>query len=295
MREVQGSTRFLRGTAATLSVQVYEDGDPVTPQPAPAPLVTIVTGSGATLVDAQAATIVGNLATYALTPSQTAQVDTLTATWVIETVDGQPVETFTTEAEIVGDFLFTLGDVRTYDAGELADPSAYPDELIRRWRDAISDTFESITRHAWGDRFRREIHDGDGSAEILTRSDDLVTLRAAATRIGSTWTALTSDQLAAVQIYPEGALLWESGSWPNGRRNVRLDLDVGRRIPFDLRTAALRVLRYFLTTTDIPDRAIMQVSDKGTFQLAVAGRRNQWFGIPDVDAILARYRTPVVR
>lgn len=295
MREIAGSTRFLRGTAATLTIQVYEDGVAVTPDGTPAVKVTIVTGDGVTLVDNQDATLAGSLATYDLTPTQTADVNTLTATWTIETADGEPVETFTTEHEIIGDFLFTIADARAWEGGELADSASYPDAAIRSYRDGIQDAFEQITKHAWGLRFRREIHDGDGSDELLTKADDVQTVRAAATRSGSTWTALTADQLADVLVYPYGALVRESSSWPAGRRNVRVDLEIGRSIPLQLRTAALRILRHWMTTTDIPDRAIMEVSENGTYQLAVAGRQNAWFGIPDVDSVLARYRSVVVR
>lgn len=295
MREVTGSTRSLKGTRVTLKVKPVEDGAAITVDGTPPPTVTIVGDDGTTIVTDGVATVAAPYVTYALTAAQTAQVNRLTATWSIETTDGQPAETFVTYHEIVSEFLFNLADVRAYDGGELANTTAYPDLTVQAWRDAITDTFEAITNRAFGGRFAREIHDGDGSALLLTRAMDLRSIRAGATRLGTSWTALTADQLAAVQVYDDGSLYFEGGSWPAGHKNCRVDLEYGLKPGPEIAAAGMRILRHMVTSSDIPDRAIMEVSENGTYQLSVAGRRNAWFGIPDVDAVLARYRVPVVR
>jgi hypothetical protein len=62
--------------------------------------------------------------------------------------------------------------------------------------------------------------------------------------------------------------------------------------PADVKRAALLRVRDLLVSVSsgIPDRAVsFQVNDMGTYQLATAGRAGFETGLPEVDAILARY------
>ncbi|WP_162625006.1 hypothetical protein [Streptomyces cadmiisoli] len=63
--------------------------------------------------------------------------------------------------------------------------------------------------------------------------------------------------------------------------------------PADVKRAALLRVRDLLVSVNsgIPDRAVsFQVNDMGTYQLATAGRAGFETGLPEVDAILERYK-----
>jgi hypothetical protein len=119
----------------------------------------------------------------------------------------------------------------------------------------------------------------------------LESIRAVATRAagGAVWTAFTAGELAALLTWPNGRLVREGAAWPSGRRNIRVEYEHGADpIPLELKRAAMTLLAENLKVSDLPERATAQTSELGTFQLAVAGRRGEWFGLPSVDSVLSR-------
>ncbi|MFQ5502957.1 MAG: hypothetical protein ACE5EQ_11770, partial [Phycisphaerae bacterium] len=67
------------------------------------------------------------------------------------------------------------------------------------------------------------------------------------------------------------------------------------RVPPPIRRAALIVLRNSVTT-DISDRFLSLSTEAGVIRQADPNRPGNWYGIPEVDAVLNRYmhRVPVL-
>lgn len=286
-----GSGRVLKGTAGSLEITVYSDGTLTDPTLAS---VAVVDGQG-NAVTVGAPTIVGGgsgRVTSTIDDAETAQAKTLVATWAL-TVGGNS-QTFVTYHQVVGDALFTEAELRAFDQNALAgvNPS---DSAILAMHELVAEAFEQIVGTAMGLRFEREYLDGDGTSSLWLKRFRIGSVLAAATReAGSTtWTALTASELADLQVYDNGQVVRESlGTWPSGRRNLRVDYTYGYQpVPHELRRAAMWVARNYLAGSNVPRNAISQLDELGTFRLAVPGERGSWFGLPEVDRVLRDYRS----
>lgn len=292
--EALASPRLVAGVAGSIEVTVYGDGEAIDILDAPAPTCALVNAdTGATFIESAPVTEVptGRLR-VSLTAAQTATPARLKATWTFSVGDPAVAQTLVTYHEIVGDVPFTLSEARAFDAGALQSSTKYPDADILAMRDRIAEAFEEICGVAFGTRATRETLDGSGRAVVWLAKAKCIAVSAAATRSGATWTELTEDELADLQLAPNGRLDRERrGVWPEGRRNVRVDYTHGwERVPLEIRRAALWVLRQHLAGSNLPANAISQVDPLGTFQLSIPGRReNTWFGIPEADEVLSRY------
>lgn len=290
------SPRILAGTAAEIRVTVHQDGEPVDVSDSPAPTVVLTNAdTGATITPATgvAEEATGKLV-QVLSPTETT-VRRLKAVWSC-TVNSAAI-TLTTYHEVVGALLFALSEARAFDRDALADDTRYTDLAILEARDQIAEAFEDICDVSFGTRATREVHDGPGGSELWLERMMCDTVSAAAIREHGTqtWTALTSDELADLLLYPNGKLVRESlGSWTVGRRNVRVDYSHGYQgVPLEIKRAALMVLRDQAPGSNIGMRALSETNDLGTFRLAVPGENGRWFGIPAVDEALSRYRRKV--
>lgn len=290
--EIRDSPKFLAGTLADLEVTVYRDGNLV--DPASAGTVTVTDADG-NVLSTGAASIVGSssgLLRYTPTAAAMANVNQLTITWAGVVLGSDPAITLTTYGEVVGDMLFTEAQARAFGDQTLANTTKFSDGDIRRGHDLILDAFETILGYPLGRRYYRDVLSGDGSAVLMVPRSYPTTVRAISTRGygGTTWTAFTESELAAVFAQPWGALSWESGYFPSGTQNLRVSYEAGNPIHPEIRRAALRLLRYQLVPTDLPDRALFMNNELGQIRLAVADDKNHWFGLPDVDSVLNRHR-----
>lgn len=285
------TTRIAAGTAGTLSLTVYEGSEPADPGDV---TVTVTRADGTAIVSDAPATADGNTRTLPLTPVQTAAVDLLTVTWKASTPAGA---VYTTEAEIIGEHLFALSEARAFERGQLSNTTTYPDSVLEAGRARIHDQFEDIVGICVCPRYRRVVLGSPGS-NVLFLPDLLVqSVRSVETRSGISWTAFSSSDLDDVLVDPSGVLMRDSGaSFPAGRRNVRVSYVCGLdRIPLDIRRAGLRVLVEQVQPSSLSDRATTMTTELGTFSMPQAGvQQNAWsvtrhFGLPEVDAVLARY------
>lgn len=304
-----GVTTLRATNSALLSVTFY-DGDTVA-DPGTV-TVTITRDDGTALLTGASTSGTGAAArTRTLTGAETASLDLLTAVWS-GTVNATAVS-ITTRYDVVGDHLFSLAEARAFDGGKLADTDAYLDADIQAARERIATWFEQICGVAFFRRYRRVDLDGPGVAPL--RWDDrrvaidgdedgalllpdrrVATIRSAAVRArgGQTWTALTADELAACALDPDGGLLYREalGSWPAGRRNIRVAYEHGHdRVPEPIAFAALKVLVNQIIPSSLSDRTIQTSTQFGTIQLATPNPSiyGRWFGLPVVDAILAEF------
>ncbi len=282
------SPRILAGTRGELRLTVFQDGETVDLSSPSVVLTNADTGETITPGTAVAEENTGKLL-QVLTAAETATPRRIKAAW---TVTANAVEmTFTTYHEVVGDLLFTLAEARAFDGATLADEETYPLADLLAARDVIWEQFEDICGVRFGTAATREILDGNGLSTLWLPTQQAQSVTAAATRSTSTWTALTSDELADLFVSPNGRLVRETlGSWPTGSRNIRVDYQHGHaRVPREIRRAALVVLRDQLPGTNLTNRALSQTNEFGTFRIAAPGERGAWFGIPLVDEALRRY------
>ncbi len=173
-----GSADILRGTAGVLEVVLAVDGAPTDPDPGPGPQVTVVDAAGTAIVTPALAIAVGSGSgklRFIVTPDKTAQVGEWLATWTF--TQGGVQQSVTTSHRVVGDVLFTLGEVRAFDGGALVNSATYSDAAILAARDRIADAFAEICGVAFGARYARELLDGDGSESVRVTSHRVLAVR----------------------------------------------------------------------------------------------------------------------
>ncbi|MEM9710600.1 MAG: hypothetical protein AAGA17_00170 [Actinomycetota bacterium] len=232
--------------------------------------------SGSASVDL---TAVGR-ATLALNASLTTRPRWLTVTW---TRDDGAVRTST--HELVGGVYFTLGQARAEEGG-MHNPTTYPDEFIRRARDAAERECEEICEVAFVPRFARVRLDGTGRDELVTDHPRIRQLLSI-TEDGVAWSA---DEVAAV-IVEDAILRLDSGYWTPGRgRFVAEYLHGWDRPPADMLTAHLRRAKYGLDATEskVPVGAFSTVLPGGQ-QITLQRPEAKRTGDQTVDAIYARH------
>lgn len=278
--------RVLRGSASTIQATFYADEAPV--DSSVAVTIGIVNDLGDEIVAPGTATVAGaaldGTYEYVLTPTDTARVDILTASWTA-TIGGNAM-ILETRVEVVGGFYFTLADARGSDSA-LASTSKYTAAQIREARDEVEDECESICGVAFVPRYRRLTRAGNRSDSIVV-PDPMVRQIFSLTVDG---TAYTQDELDDL-IIDTGVITNKNSVF--GGQTIDIAYEHGHsQPPSDIRRAALTRIKHqlFASHSAIPDRAIsFQSADGGTYSLATAGRGASLTGIPDVDAVYARHR-----
>jgi hypothetical protein len=199
-----------------------------------------------------------------------------------------------TEAPIV-----SVKDVRAFDP-VLADPVKFPTGLVLAARDSVEEEFEQITNRSFTIRSRDLKFTTFGGSYNSALPDDDVQRVAAFTVNGSDGTSLITQlgpawidvtfQSGFVDVdTQEFAMLYAA------EYDCELVYEYGMSPPpADVRRAALLRIRDVLVSINsaIPDRATtFQVTEFGTYSLATAGRNGFDTGLPEVDAILSRYKS----
>lgn len=277
--------KVLAGAAGTLRWQYLDqDGEPTDPGTVE---VGVVRADGTEVLPPATATVSdGDARTVALTPTQTASLDILTATWT-RTTDSTDS---TTRVDVVGGFYFTVAQARSSDP-TFKDQLKYPDTDIQARRLEVEDEFERITETSFVPRFRREALDGTGT-DTLMLPTPLPRQVIAVTELDSTGgeTEWSAADVANVRLDETGTLT-SPRAWPCGRANIVIAWEHGmHQPPPDVRKAALLRLRYVAVqpNTAVPDRASrFQVEGGSVYTLDTAGQQKT--GVPDVDAVLARW------
>lgn len=199
------------------------------------------------------------------------------------------------------DGLFTAAEARAFNRGQLADESTYSDSAItskeseiREWLTRVCGVDFVSTTHT------DEYHSGDGTAYLVLDWPRVSSVTAASTRSGSTWTALTADELADLHAASDATgLLYREGSyWPRGVRNLKLTYVAGySAVPALVKRAALLIAVAELPTSNVPMQA--ESWDDGGVSVSFArgdGFNDAWHRIPDVVKAIRLYshRPPAV-
>ena len=264
--------RFLSGRGVKLTHTFLDDESPLT---VPAVSVTVRDSTGQTVYTGDA-TNSGDAWSVAL-PAQPEGV--YTVDWVAA---GLAVDR--DGFEVVGGFLFTLPEARQSDM-DLADTGRFPTAELKHYREVVEDEFERITARSFVPRTARVEVEGDGTPILYLGYFDVAELKAVSGPSGaedvSGWGVDSTGFLRAPYDLPEGA-----------RDTVAFRYGFGQ-VPEDAKRAGLLRLRSFLTAerSGIPDRATAFVAaEGGNFTLATAGRNGWETGLPEVDAVLKRYK-----
>lgn len=284
--EDTANQRVIAGAAATLSFQgVDQYGEPADPGTV---TVEITRADGTELVASGTATTGSGSSprTYALTASQTAELDRLTAVWsVSSTAIAQTV------IDVVGGVYVSQTQAAAMEP--TLGTSGTSTAVFRTARSEVETMFEDSCRRAFVPRLTVEYLDGSGLSSLVLRYPQLRRVR---------WVLvdgeeLDSDLVDAIPADPAGVAKLD-GCWPRCRVTVGYEHGF-QTPPADVVHAAVHAIRYQTNTfrAGITDRAISyQPIEGGNVVIATPGLGPWVTGIPAVDEVLKRYRwsRPVV-
>jgi hypothetical protein len=274
--------RVLKQAPATLQVLNYDDAGNLL-NVAGVWTATVVDSAGVAIAGSPLAVTNPAVGTYeAVLPAQTV-LDTYDVTWNVP--DGSKRSA---QFEVVGSFLFTLAELRAFEAG-FTDVAAYPVATLVGIRSAVEERFEEVTHVSWTLRGRREFLSGEGRARIFPRSYEIRRLVSA--RMDGV--ALSAGDLADVAVFPFGMLERKTGGvWNAGARNIEVLYEHGWPVPpMPIKRAGMRLARSEAIKTILGgsnERATAEITEMGSFRLSIAGREGPT-GIPDVDAVLDQF------
>jgi hypothetical protein len=188
--------------------------------------------------------------------------------------------------EVVGGFLFDLGDVRTEQG---ISSTIWPAAKLAQKRNQVEQECERICRRAFVPRFEREVLSGNDSERLGLKRSEIRAIRAV-TVAGTVWTA---PQIAELGFTDSGVLFRPSGvAWPLGHRNIIVEYEHGWDAPpEDIIDAAKLRLQSLLprAKSGIPSRATSFVNDNGaTYRLSLPTKDTT--GIPDVDGAYQKWQ-----
>lgn len=270
--------RILRDTQAQPEVTFYV-GTTATNADA-AVTVDIFRGDGSVFATDAATTkppATTGLYRYTLAPQATLELFTLQ--W--EGTFGGVVQRITTQVEVVSGYVVSLADLKA-ESGMGTKTDAQLAET-RQW---FEDLAESYCGVAFVPRYARELLDGDGTFELeLAHPYPRSVLSCKIGGVAQTGTA-TWD------LYEEGMIVRDTGSFAVGRRNVEIIYEHGfDAAPSDIREAALVAVRSNVLGGSagggIPVGVTQLITDAGTMTF---GRRTFPFGIAEVDTALGARR-----
>jgi hypothetical protein len=272
--------RLLVGTPMTVGVVFFDTGIAADPGTV---TVTLTRADGTVLaVGAPTAGTGSGPRSYRLSTVAAGSLDTLTATWSSATLG-----TITTTIEIVGGFLFSLPEVRALTP--LDDTTKYTNADVLTVRTQVEEAIEQEAGCAFVPRYTLETFDGTGTNTLLLSKPVVRRLRSVsvnAALYGSTDLAVLATKAAGTVYAPAG--------WPSGYSNVTIGYEHGYGTPpAEIRRAALMLAKMWLTARRSPldDRAVtFSAADGGSYSLAVPGRNGSYFGHPDVDSVIDRYK-----
>lgn len=192
------------------------------------------------------------------------------------------------------DGLFTVAEARAYDKGQLADAGKFSSADIIAKEAEIREFLTDVCAVDFVPTVHTdEYHSGDSGRWLMLKWPLVTAISAASTRSDTTWTALTADELADVQIDPDGAgLIYREGSyWPAGVRNIKLTYTAGHTtVPDAIKDAALKIAVTELPTSNVPFAADSYDANgmAVTFNLG-DGFQGRWHRIPEVQRAIRLY------
>lgn len=267
---------LLRGTSAELRFDLTVGGEPKAADEAPT--VTVRRENGEAIVTDQPATGSEGAYSLILTPTQTALVDALTATWEAKVAGA--VQTFTTHHEIVGAYLTGISAIQSV----LPKGVTATDEEIVEARNLAEQWLETACHVAFRPRYAREDLDGSGHNKQLLGRPRLIAIREVT--VGG-----EAVDLEGLKGYPSG-VIWAVGPWPVGAQNVSVAYEHGFGTPpAQVSRAAVRLARHFIVEdpSDYDERASSMSTDEAHYTFITPGMRGAITSIPEVNVVIEQF------
>lgn len=291
--------RILRNTPTTLSVTFTVDEVPTDPDGATANF-SALKADGTTHTASTPATRTGVGAfTYSM-PSQ-ANLNVLATSWTA-TMSAQPV-TIKSSVEVVGDFYFTISDLRAYEKKFTDNPSIYTYDKLSKARQATEEEFERICHRAFVPRFGRWVGQGDGSKELWLDHSDVYLLTKFTINGVDQLSYQTSGQLRIDR--DDTKLLYfteQSGMTFTNNADIVVEYEHGFKVtPFPIYDKAKKRARMYAMGQNVrTDERVSVISDRdgGRYNMATPGMEMGfgrytrssmgiwWIGVPDIDVVL---------
>lgn len=264
---------LLKGIPGSLPLSVEGEDGPLSLTGTPTVAVTGPDGLSVTV-----GAVTGAAAAWAVdVPAQTRlgpYSATFTGTYNASTV------TATIPFEVVGGHLFSLPTLRAFDAS--LDATAYTDTEVKTARAYVEAEFRRISGRSFTPRSAVETVPVSNGVFYVENVDAYRVVAATLGGVAVDVSTVTIDHIG------------KGGFTTTVTDDVlTVEYEYGfNAVPDDVRRAALLRARTVLADRDsgIPDRAMSVNMDGAQFSLATAGRSGFETGIPEVDAILARYR-----
>ena len=272
--------KVLRNSGAKLTVTFYIDGTATDADGAVT--VTVTDAAGNALATGATATSETATGEYSWVLSPQADLKKLTLDW---TGDFSTVTmSVRTYAEVIGQHLFSINEARTFRKDKLADDTKYLTEDIIDIREEITDFFEKYCYVSFVPKYGQVTLDGDNNEVIYLKKAKVSSLL-----------SVTEDDvsltLSDINVWEDGRLKKESGTWNSGDRNIVVEFEHGYdRPPGMIVRAALVLLQSFMLGSDVVDRKITLTDDTGVYRLSFPDQqRERPTGIPFVDATLNEF------
>jgi hypothetical protein len=309
--------RAVVGRPTKLFVVIANDvGDPVQVDPATHVTVDIVDGAGTALVTGGVATDDPTTGVYSFVLGPQTNLDNFAVTW--HAIVGGYHETITDTVRLIGNRILNPGDLaadqalagldpmvraQVVDGVEdlFADALGFPPVLegVRINFDAHRGTFAEA--YAYGNVQQQMLSSipglgfGFGGERLIIPG---VAYPQQVFSLSINGNTLDPTLLGQFRAGP-GFLIWSGGrSWPSGNYDMWLSHGI-TFVPEDLRQAARTFARYTAKRTAqlggsqgslLPERTASLTTEGATILFAMASPERPT-GIPDVDAVLVRYRT----
>jgi hypothetical protein len=292
--------RVLRNNPSTLTAFFY-NGDTLTDPDGQAVTFTALKADGTTHTATTAATRVSvGKYTFSL-PSQSA-LQELSCEFV-GLMSGQAT-TVPVSVEIVGGFIFTIADFRTYEPLFTENPATYTFDKLADARHATEQEFERICNRAFVPRFGRYEDLGDGTNEIWTEHQDVHNITKL-TIDGVDKMSYQTDGLIRVDRNNTKLLFLRRGLFFPQDSEIVIEYEHGfKTTPFPIYDKGKKRARMHALgqVTRVDDRVtVISDRDGGRYNLATPGMdmgfgryvrssMGVWhLGVPDIDVVLQDY------
>lgn len=280
-------TRALVGNDQKVLFDTYAADDETLTDAAAVPAVSVSREDGTILTTAASSTDEAGVGHYSYTltaATHLTRVDELKLDWAYTLASATRAET--TYVKVVRARFFKLAELRALKG--LSSVTTYPNATLALMRDVAEDFVEEFCKEAFVPQYRRDVFDGDNCQTLYlprVHVRSLISVKLAGVTMDTTgWTVSRSGRIRTT-----GAVF--TAGVPAGQ-NVAVQYELGRSgPPHDLKNATLRLARHITLNleTSIPDRARMMQTEFAMFQLDVASE-DKPTGVPEIDAVLIRYR-----
>lgn len=293
--------RILRNTPSTLSVTFYANETPVDPD-GQSVTVSAVKADGTSHIAPTAATRTGvGVYTYNLTAQSALQF--LTFSWT-GTISGVSTA-LQTEVEIVGNFFWSVAQLRDFDSTLTA--AKYPYAKVVEARLYVEMEFERICQRSFTPRFARETLTGDGTHQLWLKHPDIHNVtKLTVDGVDRVADWVTSNKLKVDRDASEMLFFEDSSglSFPPDS-DIVIEYEYGyKNVPFPIFDKSRTRARAFLNMRNarVDERvSVINAEGFGRFNLATPGMEmgfgryvrsglGIWYtGMPEVDVVLKDY------